>query len=126
MITNILRFQFRNEVNEAERQRVLEIITRTASVESVAFSSIGRYLGDDSYTHAYCVSIPDLGALNRYLHEPVHREGDFQFIPLLARLSRMTISDDPDPELAAKIQECWSAAVDPEWKALFHRFGKLD
>ena len=126
MITNILRFQFRNDVNEAERRQALEIITRTASVESVAFSSIGRYFGDDDYTHAYCVSIPDLAALNRYLHEPVHREGDFQFIPLLAKLTQMMVSDDPDPDLMAKIKECWSAAVDPEWKALFARFGKMD
>ena len=125
MITNFLRFQFRHEVNEVKKQQALEVITRTASVDSVSFSFIGRYFGDDGYTHAYCVSIPDLAALNRYLHEPVHREGDFQFIRLLAKLSGMMVSDDPDPDLAAKVQECWSAAVDPEWKALFDRFGKV-
>ena len=126
MITNILRFQFRNEVNEAERQRALKVITRTASTKSVAFSSIGRYFGADGYTHAYCVGIPDLAALDRYLREPVHREGDFQFIPLLARLSQMMVSDDPDPDLAAKIKQCLDAVFDPEWKELFDRFGKLN
>lgn len=126
MITNILRFQFRNDVNEKDRQQALAVITRTATVEAVAFSSIGRYFGEDDYTYAYCVSLRDLAALDRYLHEPVHRAGDFQFIPLLAKLSRMTILDDPDPDLMAKIQECWSAAVDPEWKALFDRPGILD
>jgi hypothetical protein len=126
MITNILRFQFRNDVNEEERRQALKVITRTASVEAVAFSSIGQYFGEDDYTHAYCVSLRDIAALDRYLHEPVHRAGDFQFIPLLARLSRMMVSDDPDPDLTAKIQECWSAAVDPEWKALFDRFDIVD
>lgn len=126
MITSILRFQFRNEVDEAERQQALKVIMRTAAAESVAFSSIGRCFGNDGYTHAYCVSLPDLAALKRYLREPFHREGDFQFIPLLARLSQMIVSDDPDPDLAAKIGKCWSATVDPEWQALFDRFGKFN
>ncbi|UUZ81973.1 hypothetical protein LJK88_46930 [Paenibacillus sp. P26] len=105
--------------------RALSIIERTAKAGPAAFYSLGRYYGNpgEGYTHAYCVSLPDLAALDRYFREPVHREGDFQFIPLLAKLSQMTISDDPDPEIIRKVMACRNAAVDPEWMALFDRFG---
>lgn len=128
MITSILRFQFKDRVNEEEIQRALSIIARTAKAESVAFYSLGRYVGDsqEGFTHAYCVSIPDLAALDRYFREPAHREGDFQFIPLLSKLSQMTVWDDPDPDILAKIAACRNAAVDPEWMALFDQIGKED
>jgi hypothetical protein len=121
MITNILRFRFKDEVSESEKKKALAVIERTASAESVAFYSLGKYLGDEDYTHAYCVGIPNLDALNRYLSEPAHREGDFYFIPLLDKLSRMMVSDDPDPDLVTKINASWNNAVDPEWRALFDR-----
>lgn len=125
MITSILRFQFKDGINEAEIQRALSIIERTAKAESVAFYSLGRYFGDpqEGFTHAYCVSIPDLASLDRYFREPAHREGDFQFIPLLSKLSQMTVLNDPDPDILAKIAACRNAAVDPEWMALFDRIG---
>jgi hypothetical protein len=95
--------------------------SRTAAAESAAFSFIGRDLGDptEGFTHAYCVGIPDLAALDRYLRQPVHREGDFVFIPLLAKLARTAMSNDVDPDLGGKIMTFWRAAADAQWQALF-------
>ncbi|WP_290052154.1 Dabb family protein [Amycolatopsis solani] len=105
MIVNLLRFRFRDDVTEAERDTVLEAMRRTAGVESAAFGTVGRDLGDpaDGFTHAYCVGVPDLAALERYLHDPVHLAGDDVILPSLARLSAVRFTDDADPDTGAKM-----------------------
>lgn len=41
MIINFLRFRFRDEVDEATKERALGALRRIASSDSVAFSVIG-------------------------------------------------------------------------------------
>ncbi|PTL79781.1 stress protein [Vitiosangium sp. GDMCC 1.1324] len=122
MIINLLRFSFKEGVTEAEKRRALAAISRTAAVDSVSFSVIGQDLGDptEGYTHSYCVGIPDLAALDRYLSEPVHREGDFVFAPVVAKLTRVALSDDTDPALSEKLMAIHARkmAADPEWANL--------
>lgn len=74
---------------------------RTASVESVSFSTVGQSLGDpDGFTHAYCVGIAGLPALRRYMHDPVHLAGDPQIMPHLARIAiGPELSDELTPTL---------------------------
>ncbi|WP_245553060.1 Dabb family protein [Nocardia veterana] len=68
MIVHTLRFAFRDEATEADREKVLATMRRTAAVESVTFSTVGPAVVNDpdsGYTHAYCVAIADLDALER-------------------------------------------------------------
>ncbi|GAA5037424.1 hypothetical protein HNP84_003125 [Thermocatellispora tengchongensis] len=122
MIVNLLRFAFKDGTTEEERAEVLAAMRRTAAVESVSYSTVGRDLGDpaEGYTHAYCVGIEDLAALERYMHDPVHLEGDHTIIPRLARLTAVRFSDDPDPELARKMLALHEkkVAAYPEWGAM--------
>ncbi|WP_345439062.1 hypothetical protein [Actinoallomurus vinaceus] len=95
---------------------------RTATVESASFSTVGQDLGDpaEGYAYAYCVGIEDLAALERYMYDPVHLEGDFGILPHLARLSAVRLSDDMDPELGGKIMRMHlkKVATYPEWGRL--------
>ncbi|RSD11795.1 Dabb family protein [Amycolatopsis eburnea] len=120
MIVNLLRFRFRDDVTEDEREAVLEAMRRTAGVESAAFGTVGRDLGDpaDGFTHAYCVGVEDLAALERYMHDPVHLAGDDVILPRLARLSAVRFTDDEDPETGAKIFALHQAklAKYPDWE----------
>lgn len=122
MIVHTLRFSFRPETTDEQREHVLALLRRTASVESVSFGTVGRALGDaDGYTHGYVVGLADLAALERYLHDPVHLAGDPEIVPHFARLGvGPDISDDPDPELQAKVEALSAAkmAKYPEWAAL--------
>lgn len=119
MIVNILRFSFRTETTEEQRAATLAAMRRTASVESVSFSSVGQDLGDpaEGFTHAYLAAVADLGALHRYFYDPVHLEGDHEILPTLARLHAVRLSDDPDPELNTKIGAMFQekVATYPEW-----------
>ncbi|MFG1796756.1 Dabb family protein [Nocardia sp. NPDC049149] len=119
MIINLLRFSFKPGVTEEEKAEVLAAMRRTASVESTVFATVGQDLGDpdDGFTHAYLTAIPDLDALERYMHDPVHLEGDEYILPRLAKLSPVRLSDDPDPELLHKISAIHASKVEryPAW-----------
>ncbi|MFI2665237.1 Dabb family protein [Micromonospora carbonacea] len=122
MIVHILRFRFKDETTEAEQAEVLATLRRAASIDPVSFSTVGQDLGDpaEGYTHAYCVGIADLAALERYLHDPVHLAGDAVILPRLAALAGVRLSDDPDPDLGDKIMRMHLAKVAayPDWARL--------
>ncbi|MFB9523636.1 Dabb family protein [Streptomyces cremeus] len=120
MIVHMLRFAFKETATEEEREQVLAVIRRTASVESVSFSTVGQILGDaDGFTHACCVGIADLPALRRYMHDPVHLAGDPQIMPHLAKIAiGPDLSDDMSPTLARD-----TLALHEEKVALYPRWG---
>ncbi|WP_394362474.1 Dabb family protein [Amycolatopsis sp. SB7-3] len=118
-----MRFAFREDSTAEQKARALELIRRTAAVESVAFSTVGRLLGDaaEGYTHGYSFGLADLGAFERYMYDPVHLAGDPEILPHYAKLHvGLAVSDDPDPELAAKITSVYQGklAEYPEWERL--------
>jgi hypothetical protein len=122
VIVNILRFSFKDETTEEEKTEVLAAMRRTAAVESVSFSAVGQDLGDpaEGYTHAYCAAVEDLAALERYMYDEIHLDGDFGILPHLARLSAVRLSNDADPELSGKIVDIYlkKVATYPEWGRL--------
>nr|QEO73961.1 hypothetical protein [uncultured bacterium] len=119
MIVNLLRFSFREGTTAEQEAEVLAAMRRTASLEWVSFSTIGRDLGipDEGFTHAYVVGIADLDALERYMHDPVHLAGDDTILPHMGRMSAVRFSDDGDPEVASKVLALHLAKVAkyPAW-----------
>ncbi|WP_405810376.1 Dabb family protein [Streptomyces sp. NBC_01520] len=122
MIVNTLRFSFKDDVGPERQAAVLAAMRRTATVESVSFSTVGPDLGDpaEGFTHGYCTGIADLAALERYMHDPVHLAGDLVIIPALARLHAVRFSDDDDPEIRSKMFALHrrKLAAYPEWEKL--------
>lgn len=122
MIVHMLRFAFKDGTTEQQKAQVLALMRKTASVESVSFATVGQSLGDpaDGLTHAYCVGIEDLAALERYMHDPVHLAGDPEILPHLAKIAiGPDLSDDMAPELAGEIMALHEkkATLHPEWAA---------
>ncbi|MFI7117483.1 Dabb family protein [Amycolatopsis sp. NPDC049868] len=123
MIVQFMRFAFRDDSTAEQKARALELIRRTAAVESVAFSTVGGLLGDpaEGYTHGYSFGLADLDAFERYMYDPVHLAGDPEILPHYAKLHvGLAVSDDPDPELAAKITAVYEGKLAryPEWERL--------
>lgn len=123
MIVQFMRFAFREESTDEQKTRALALIRRTAAVEPVAFSTVGRLLGDpaDGFTHGYSFGLADLDAFERYMYDPVHLAGDPEILPHYAKLHvGLAVSDDPDPELAAKITSVYQGKLAryPEWERL--------
>jgi hypothetical protein len=122
VIVNILRFSFKDGTTEETKAEVLATMRRTATVDSVSFSAVGRDLGlpDEGYTHTYCAGVEDLAALELYMYDPVHLAGDSVIIPHLAKLSAVRLSDDLDPGVSEKVMAMHlkKVATYPEWGRL--------
>lgn len=119
MIVNLLRIRFADGVSVEEQEEVLAVMRRTASLESVAFGAVGADFGDpaDGFTHAYLAAIPDLPALERYMHDPVHLAGDELILDKLAKLSAVRFSDDGDPEVGKAVYDLHVRKTEqyPDW-----------
>ena len=119
MIVNLLRIRFADGVGVEEQEEVLAVMRRTASLESVAFGAVGADFGDpaDGFTHAYLAAIPDLPALERYMHDPVHLAGDDLILDKLAKLSAVRFSDDGDPEVGKAVYDLHVRKTEqyPDW-----------
>jgi hypothetical protein len=119
MIVNLLRIRFADGVSVEEQEKVLAVMRRTASLESVAFGAVGTDFGDpaDGFTHAYLAAIPDLPALERYMHDPVHLAGDELILDKLAKLSAVRFSDDGDPEVGKAVYDLHVRKTEqyPDW-----------
>ncbi|GAB2826185.1 hypothetical protein GCM10022221_25230 [Actinocorallia aurea] len=122
MILITQRFSFKAGTTPERQEAVLTAMRRTSAVESTSFSFVGPELGgaDDGFTHGYCVALPDLAALERYIHDPVHLAGDPEILPHLSRLTHVRFSDDADPALDDRITALHRAKLAryPEWERL--------
>jgi hypothetical protein len=119
MILNVLRLTLKDDTTPEERDDVLAALRRTATLPWVSFSSVGPVFNDpDSF--GYVVAIKDLGAVENYMHDPVHLAGDDVILPRVARLSAVRFSDDGDPDIADKVFALHQAKVAkyPEWGRL--------
>ncbi|WP_427891981.1 Dabb family protein [Kribbella sp. GL6] len=119
MIVNLLRIRFKDGVTAAEQEEVLAVMRRTASLGTVAFGAVGKDFGNpaDGFTHSYLAAIPDLDALERYMHDPVHLAGDDLILDKLEKMSAVRFTDDGDPELGKAVYEIANRKMQkyPDW-----------
>ena len=119
MIVNVLRIRFKDGVSVEEQEEVLAVMRRTASLESVAFGAVGKDFGnpEDGFTHSYLAAIPDVAALKRYIHDPVHLSGDEQIMDKLEKMSAVRFSDDPDEGIGKEVYDVAArkVAMYPDW-----------
>jgi hypothetical protein len=96
-----------HRVTVEEQEEVLAVMRRTASLDSVAFGAVGKDFGNpaDGFTHSYLAAIPDLEALERYMHDPVHLRGDDLILDKLEQMSAVRFTDDTDPALGQAVYE---------------------
>ena len=119
MIVNVLRIRFKDGVTVEEQEDVLNVMRRTASLESVAFGAVGPDFGGaaDGFTHSYLAAVPDVEALERYMHDPVHIAGDEQILDKIEKLSAVRFTDTDDPDLGKAIYDLHVGKTQlyPEW-----------
>jgi hypothetical protein len=121
MIVSMLRIRFKDGVSVEEQEEVLAVMRRTASLESVAFGVVGPDFGGaaDGFTHSYLAAVPDIEALERYIHDPVHIAGDQQILDKLERMSAVRFTDTDDPNLGKAVYDLHVGKTQlyPDWAA---------
>ncbi|WP_030160554.1 Dabb family protein [Glycomyces sp. NRRL B-16210] len=100
MIYHCIRFTIRPEVPEEVVNAV--VAGMTGQVDANDTGLFGRDFGGD-YEYGAVNAVKDLDEYEAMMNAPEHLEIDRAGLPLIARFASFDISDDPDPELAAKI-----------------------
>ena len=106
MITHIVRMSIRPDVSEeqvgAAMQRIAEASIRMSDVASGRM--FGRDFGD-TFDFSAVSTIATLQEYETMLNHPAHLEVDRAGLPLVDRFHSIDITDDPDPEVGAKIAD---------------------
>lgn len=108
MITHIVRMSIRPDVAEeqvgAALQRMAAASVEMGSGTGAEAGVFGRDYGD-TFDFAAVSQITDLVAYEAMMNHPAHLEVDRIGLPLVDRFHSIDITDDPDPEIGAKIAD---------------------
>ncbi|GAA2274123.1 Dabb family protein [Glycomyces scopariae] len=105
MIYHGIRFSLKPGLSQEDVDAGLERM-RVASGKITAIKSwvVGRDFGGE-YEYGAVSQIEDLAAYEELMNHPEHNEIDRSGLPLIDKFASFDITDDPDPELGAKIAE---------------------
>ncbi|MYW90908.1 Dabb family protein [Amycolatopsis rubida] len=105
MIYHSIRFTLKPEVTAGEKTataaKMRELFDRIPAVKA-------RVVGPDfggKYELGAVLVIEDIEGYAEYMNHPAHLELDRVGLPLVERFMSSDITDDPDPEIGAKIAE---------------------
>jgi hypothetical protein len=105
MIYHGNRFTIRPDADPAQLEIALESLRNQGRViPSVKSFVVGPDFGGEFEWGAMFV-IEDLAGYWEYLMHPAHANTDTVGLPLVERFDSFDITDDPDPEMGAKIAE---------------------
>ncbi|MCF4122592.1 Dabb family protein [Antribacter sp. KLBMP9083] len=103
MIIHGNRFTLRPDADAAQIEEALESLRNQGRViPSVKSFVVGRDFGGE-YEWGATFMIEDLQGYWEYLVHPAHRNTDQVGLPLVDKFASFDITDDPDPEMGAKI-----------------------
>ncbi|ATY14019.1 stress responsive protein [Amycolatopsis sp. AA4] len=105
MICHSIRFTFKPEVTARQKADVTakmrELLDRIPAVKA-------RVIGPDfggKYELGAVLALEDIDGYSEYMNHPAHLELDRLGLPLVEEFGSSDITDDPDPEIGAKIAE---------------------
>lgn len=103
MIVHITRMTFKSSATEEAKQAGFASLRNQGEViDAVRSYTVGPDVGGDFDWGALYV-LDDLDGYWEYLESPAHRHTDEIGLPLVDRFVSFDITDDPDPEIHAKI-----------------------
>jgi len=109
MITHIVRMSIRTDASEeqigAAMQRMAEASAQmSAETTGTTAGVFGRDFGD-TFDFAAVSTVATIEDYESMMNHPAHLEVDRAGLPLVDRFHSIDITDDPDPEIGAKIAD---------------------
>lgn len=128
MIYHQIRLAMKPEVPEDEVQGALELLRRLGrELDVVEHWLVGRDVGGE-FQYGAMYALKDVDAYRTYMYAPLHRKIDEIGLPLVANMISQDLTDDEDPDIAAKIAEVHRSrfAGDPELVGLIEGLGSYE
>ncbi|WP_158885131.1 Dabb family protein [Amycolatopsis anabasis] len=126
MIYHGNRFTLRPGISAEDREAALESLHNQGRViPSVTSFVVGPDFGGE-YEYGAVFVIKDLEGYEEYMNHPAHLDTDRIGLPLVDKFMSFDITDDPDPEIGAKIAEIHQRRYDtmPDIAALVSDLGE--
>lgn len=126
MIYHGNRFTIKPGVTIQQLEEALESLREQGrAIPSVKSFVVGRDFGGE-YEWGAVFAIDDLDGYWEYLIHPAHLRTDRIGLPLVDKFASFDVTDDPDPDMAAKIAELHQRRFDgdPELTALISGLGE--
>lgn len=114
MIYHGNRFKLRADASPEQVEEALESLRNQGrSIPAVKSFVVGPDYGGE-YEWGAVFVLEDLEGYWEYLIHPAHRNTDRIGLPLVEKFASFDITDDPDPEMAAKIAELHQRRYDSD------------
>ncbi|MFD5828456.1 Dabb family protein [Lentzea sp. NPDC060358] len=116
MIYHGNRIKIKEGLEPATIEAALEVLHEQGrTIPSVKWFTVGREHGSE-YDWSAIFAFEDLDGYWEYLGHPAHVRSERIGLPLMEKFESFDISDDPDPELGAKIADLQRRhlAADPQ------------
>ncbi|WP_409463134.1 Dabb family protein [Amycolatopsis sp. GA6-003] len=105
MIYHSIRFALKPEVTPEEKTAVVAKMTELfTAIPAIKARVVGRDFGG-KYELGAVLVLEDIEGYAEYMNHPAHLELDRVGLPLVEEFMSSDITDDPDPEIGAKIAD---------------------
>ncbi|MFF0740361.1 Dabb family protein [Streptomyces sp. NPDC004111] len=105
MIYHCIRFTLRPGVSEEDRAAGLaQMSAHIHAIPCITSRVVGPDFGGE-FEYGAVTAVEDIAAYEEYMNHPAHLAMDRAGLPLVDRFASCDITDDPDPEIGARIAE---------------------
>ncbi|MGW3352427.1 Dabb family protein [Nonomuraea rubra] len=105
MIYHQVRLAMKPDAPEDQVQHALDLMrTLGEKLDVVEFFMVGRDFGGE-FHYGAMYALKDIDAFRTYMYDPLHRQIDAIGLPLTANMISQDLTDDPDPDIGAKIAQ---------------------
>jgi hypothetical protein len=128
MIYHQVRMSIRKDAPQDQLDTALNYLRRMGQeIDVVEFFCVGRDFGGE-FDYGAMYALKDIDAYKTYMFAPLHQETDRAGLPLVDNMISQDLTDDPDPDIGAKIAKIHSDrfANDGTLRGLVGNLGSYD
>jgi hypothetical protein len=128
MIYHQVRMSIRKDAPQDQLDTALNYLRRMGQeIDVVEFFCVGRDFGGE-FDYGAMYALKDIDAYKTYMLAPLHQETDRAGLPLVDNMISQDLTDDPDPDIGAKIAKIHSDrfAADATLRGLVGNLGSYD
>ncbi|TDC98866.1 Dabb family protein [Nonomuraea deserti] len=105
MIYHQVRMALKPDAPADQVQHALDLMRELGEKrDAVEFYLVGRDFGGE-FDYGALYALKDIDAYRTYMYDPLHRQIDALGLPLVANMVSADLTDDPDPDIGAKIAQ---------------------
>ena len=108
MIYHQIRVSIRDDAPQDQVDTALHYLRRMGEeIDVVEFFCVGRDFGGE-FDYGALYALKDIDAYRTYMLAPLHQETDRAGLPVVDNMISQDLTDDPDPDVGAKIAKIHS------------------